>query len=108
MSKIILLCGVLAWTSQASAVTITANPASLTFTYQIGATKLPGPQTVSVKASSGTVAFTATTPAPDLWLTVDPSSGSLPGSLNVRVNPTSLAASTYNSWVTVTVTGLAP
>jgi uncharacterized protein (TIGR03437 family) len=108
MSKILLLCGALAWTSQASTITITANPASLNFTYQIGATKLPGVQTVSVKASSGTPAFTATTPAPDLWLTVDPSGGNLPGTLNVRVNPTSLVASTYNSWVTVTVTGLAP
>lgn len=108
MSKILLLCGALAWAVQAASVTVTTNPAQLTFTYQIGATKLPSVQTVSVKVTSGTPAFTATTPAPDLWLTVDPASGSLPASLNVRVNPTSLAASTYNSSVTLTVTGFAP
>ncbi len=106
MSKILLLCGALAWASQAATVTLTPNPAQVSFTYQIGAPKLPALKTVSVKASSGTPAFTATTPGTDLWLTVDPSSGNLPASLNVRVNPTSLPASTYNSAVTVTVTGL--
>jgi uncharacterized protein (TIGR03437 family) len=108
MSKKLLLCGVLAWASQAATVTLTTNPTLLNFTYQIGATKLPNVQTISVKASSGTPAFTAATPGPDEWLTVDPSSGSLPASLNVRINPTSLPASTYNSTVTITVTGLAP
>jgi uncharacterized protein (TIGR03437 family) len=37
---------------------------------------------------------------------VDPSSGNLPGTLNVRINPTSLPASTYTSTVTITVSGL--
>jgi uncharacterized protein (TIGR03437 family) len=63
-------------------------------------------QTVSVKASTGTPAFTAVTPGADAWITVDPSSGNLPATLNVRINPTSLPASTYASTVTVTVTGL--
>ena len=108
MSKLLLLCGALAWTSQAANVTITANPAQLTFNYQIGAAKLPALQTISVRASSGTPAFTAATPGSDLWVTVDPSSGNLPASLNVRVNPTTLPASTYTSSVTITVTGLTP
>jgi uncharacterized protein (TIGR03437 family) len=106
MGKILLFFGVLACTSQAATVTLTANPILLTFAYQIGATKLPAVQAVSLKSSSGAPAFTATTPGADLWLTVDPSSGNMPSSLNVRVNPTSLAASTYISAVTVTVTGL--
>src|ERR1035438_5474590 len=106
MSKKLLLCGVLAWASQAATVTLTTNPTLLNFTYQIGATKLPNVQTISVKASTGTPTFTATTPGPDEWLTVDPSSGNLPATLNVRINPTSLPASTYYSTVTVTVTGL--
>jgi uncharacterized protein (TIGR03437 family) len=59
-----------------------------------------------VRASSGTPAYTATTPGADEWITVDPSSGNLPGTLNVRINPTSLPASTYTSTVTVTVSGL--
>jgi uncharacterized protein (TIGR03437 family) len=108
MSKTLLLCGALAWASQAATVTLTTNPALLNFTYQIGASKLPNAQTISVKVSSGTPTFTAVTPAPDEWLTVDPSSGNVPATLNVRVNPTSLPASTYNSTVTITVVGLAP
>ena len=106
MSKKLLLCGALAWASQAATVTLTTNPATLTYTYQIGAAKLPAVQTISVKASSGAPAFTAATPGTDAWITVDPSSGSLPATLNVRVNPTSLPASTYTSTVTITVTGL--
>lgn len=106
MRKIILLCCALAWVSEAATVTLTTNPTLLNFTYQIGAATLPTLQTISVRASSGTPAYTATTPALDEWITVDPSSGNLPGTLNVRINPTSLPASTYTSTVTVTVTGL--
>jgi uncharacterized protein (TIGR03437 family) len=108
MNKIFLLCGALAFAAQAATVTVTATPSSATFTYQIGATTLPAAQTVTLKASSGTPAFTATTPGPDLWLTVGPAAGSLPGTLTIRVNPTSLAAATYSAAVTVTVTGVAP
>ncbi len=92
--------------SQAQTVTVTPNPASLSFTYQIGAA-LPTAQTVSVKASSGTPTFTVSTPGPDLWLTVTPSSGRLAASLSVKVNPTTLTARTYTSTITVTVTGVA-
>jgi trimeric autotransporter adhesin len=106
MRKIILLCGALAWALQGATVTLTANPTLLNFTYQIGAATLPTLQTISVRASSGTPAFTATTPALDEWLTVDPGSGDLAATLNVRINPTSLPASTYTSTVTITVTGL--
>jgi uncharacterized protein (TIGR03437 family) len=93
---------------QAATVTVTATPSSAIFTYQTGATTLPAGQTVTVKASSGTPTFTATSPGTDPWLTVGPVSGTVPGSLIVRVNPTSLSARTYSSAVTVTVTGVAP
>ncbi len=106
MKKILLLCGVLAWALQGATVTLTANPTLLNFTYQIAAPTLPGLQTISVRASSGTPSYTATTPALDEWITVDPSSGNLPGTLNVRINPSSLPASTYTSTVTIAVTGL--
>jgi uncharacterized protein (TIGR03437 family) len=106
MRKIILLCCALAWVSEGATVTLTTNPTLLNFSYQIGAATLPTVQTISVRASSGTPAYTATTPALDEWITVDPSSGNLPGTLNVRINPTSLPASTYTSTVTITVSGL--
>jgi uncharacterized protein (TIGR03437 family) len=80
----------------------------VTFAYQIGATALPAAQTITVKASSGTPAFTTNTPGIDPWLTASPASGHVPGSLTVRVNPTSLTAKTYSSTITLTVTGVAP
>ena len=106
MSKIMMLCGALVWASQASAVTLTTNPSTLSFSYQIGSSKLPVAQTISVKVDTGVPTFTAVTPGIDEWVTVDPSSGSVPTTLNVRVNPTSLAAATYSSTITLTVTGV--
>ena len=108
MSKILLFCGAFAVTMPAATVTVTTTPPSVTFTYQIGAAALPGAQTVTVKTSSGTPTFTATSPGTDAWLTVSPATGRVPGSLTVRVNPTSLTAKTYLSNVTLTVTGVAP
>jgi uncharacterized protein (TIGR03437 family) len=112
VEKIFLFCGALGLVFQAQATTtITATPSSLTFTYQSGSATLPAAQTVSVKASSGSPTFTtgispSTAAAP--WLTVSPSSGTLPGTLSVRVNPTSLPLGVYNTAsVTVTVAGVA-
>jgi hypothetical protein len=102
------LAGVLIFAAQAQIVTVTATPSSVTFAYQIGATALPAAQTITVKASSGTPAFTTNTPGIDPWLTASPASGHVPGSLTVRVNPTSLTAKTYSSTITLTVTGVAP
>ncbi|HYL75244.1 MAG TPA: IPT/TIG domain-containing protein [Bryobacteraceae bacterium] len=108
MNKILLALAVLTLALRAQTVTVTASPATLAFTYQVGAATLPSAQTVTVKASSGTPAFTtAITPPGTLWLTVTPDSGKLPGTLTVRVNPTSLPAATYSTTaVTVTVGGV--
>ena len=108
MNKIFLLASALTLTVQAATVTVTATPSSVTFAYQIGAILLPAAQTISLKPSAGTPTFTATTPGPDQWLTVGPASGTVPSSLTVRVNPTSLTAASYLSAITVTVTGVAP
>ena len=109
MSKILLLCSALALGLQAqpTAPTVTATPATLSFTYQAGAA-LPTAQTVSLKAGSSTPTFTtAITGNNTLWLTVGPDAGKLPASLSVRVNPTSLAVGTYTANIAVTVTGVA-
>ncbi len=106
MSKIFLLCCAAAFNNQAQTVTLTATPVSASFTYQIGAA-LPAAQTVSVKTNAGTPAFnTAITGTNTLWLTVGPDSGKLPGSLSLRVNPTSLGVGAYTATVSVTVTGI--
>jgi len=79
----------------------------LAFTYQLGATALPAAQTISLKASSGTPAFTiAISPNTDLWLIASPGSGNLPGTLSVRVNPTSLGVGIYSATIVATVTGI--
>lgn len=112
MSRIYLFCCAILFTWQAQAgtttTTATASPASLTFTYQSGAATLPAMQTISVKASSGTPSFTAAvSPADALWLTVSPSSGSVPGTLDVRVNPTGLSVGIYSTAsITITVAGV--
>ncbi len=61
---------------------------------------------MAVKPSTGKPTFTTSTPAPDYWLTVNMDSGTLPASISVEVNPTSLAVGTYTSAVTITVSGV--
>ncbi len=104
IANLILAAGL---NAQSTTVTVTATPASASFSYQMGATSLPKPQKVSIKASSGTSAFTTAVTDPSaMWLTVTPNSGQLPGSLSIYVNPTSLAVAQYTSSITVTLTDL--
>ena len=96
------------WAAPAPAVTITASPTFLNFTYQSGTAALPKAQTVAVRASAGNPAFTTSIPATDFWLTVSLDSGTLPGALSVNVNPTGLEEGAYASSVTITVLGVPP
>src|ERR1700687_1770178 len=106
VSKVLLLCCAAAFGIEGQTVTVTATPVNASFTYQIGAV-LPAAQTVSVKSSAGTLAFTTAIAGTNtLWLTVSPDSGKLPASLSLRANPTSLAVGTYSATVTVTMTGI--
>ena len=95
------------WAGALQAQTVTTTPGTLTFTYQSGSTTLPKAQSVAVKPSTGKPTFTTSTPATDYWLTVNMDSGTLPASISVEVNPTSLAVGTYTSAVTITVAGVA-
>ncbi len=88
-------------------VSVTAAPAFVTFSYQIGAPKLPAAQTVALRATAGTPAFTtAITAGSAPWLTLSPDNGKLPGSISFQVNPTSLAVGSYTATVSVTVVGV--
>jgi uncharacterized protein (TIGR03437 family) len=112
VGKIILFCsgilGVLACALQAQTpITVTTAPAVLTFTYELGATKLPKAQTLTMRASAGSPTFTTATPATDFWLNVNLNGGTLPASLSVTVNPNSLPVAQYVSAITITVTGAA-
>ena len=85
-----------------AAPTLNNSPASLSFSYQAGATT-PAAQNVNVSSSGTALNYTTATSA--TWLLVTPASGSTPGSLSVSVNPGGLAAGTYTGNVTVTAAG---
>jgi uncharacterized protein (TIGR03437 family) len=74
----------------------------LQFQYLAGGTT-PGTQTIQI-SSSGTVLTTSISLSVP-WLTASPLNGSTPFNVTVGVNPTGLAAGTYNGQVTVTTTG---
>ena len=74
----------------------------LQFQYLAGSTT-PATQVIQV-SSSGTVLTTSISLSVP-WLTASPLNGSTPFNVTVGVNPTGLAAGTYNGQVTVTTTG---
>jgi hypothetical protein len=63
---------------------------------------VPAGQSINVTGSSA-MGYTATSSGS--WLSVTPASGNTPGSLTASVNPSGLAAGTYNGTVTVTAEG---
>lgn len=86
---------------------LSASPNSLSFVFAPGSTAAQS-QGVSVTSSSSTVTnYTATTytntGAP--WLAVVPTAGSLPGSLQVTVNPVGLSAGTFDAAVAINAPG---
>ena len=90
-------------------LTVTAPPPvlrtstnQLQFQYLAGSTA-PGPQAIQVTSSGA--ALTASVGLSVPWLTSNPLSGSTPFTVNVGVNPSGLAAGTYNGQVTVNTTG---
>jgi uncharacterized protein (TIGR03437 family) len=81
-----------------SAVTLTAAPASLSFSQPAGG-PAPSSQTVQLSSSAPT-SFTAAPTVP--WLSVSPSSGTTPSSLTITVvNSGGLLAQTYQGAITI-------
>ena len=89
-----------------NAPTITASTISLAFAWTQGAA-LPAAQTVSVRVSAGTPAYTLATPAQNQWLLATSPIATLPASVTVQVNPSTLTPGIYVSTVTITATGIA-
>lgn len=94
-----------------SSLTVTPSATALTFAWAEGAS-LPAAQSVSLRLSSGTATYTAaitpsaSDPTSGAWLIATPDSGTLPGSISVRVDPDTMAPGTYTATVVVTVTGV--
>jgi trimeric autotransporter adhesin len=85
--------------------TLTSTPASLSFVWVEGGT-LPAAQTVSVKSGTSLAPFTtALAPLGTQWITLTPSSGNLPVSMSVLVNPSGLAIGTYTVDIQFSATG---
>jgi uncharacterized protein (TIGR03437 family) len=86
------------------ALTASASPNALKFTYQLGNSTMPAAQSVALRASAGTPAYAVATADP--WLTATPGTGALPATLSILVNPNGLPANTYTSIVNVQVAGV--
>ncbi len=88
--------------------TITATPASLSFTQAAGGAA-PANQTIAVSSSGGAVTFSAAaaTTAGGSWLSVSPQAGTTPQNLAVSVSAASLSPGTYNGSITITAPGAA-
>lgn len=87
---------------------LTAAPSAVSFTYTLGATQLPAPQTVTLKDSANAkLDFTITVTPPSPWLVVTASARKTPASLAVRVNPTSLAVGEHTAGIVITSAGAA-
>jgi uncharacterized protein (TIGR03437 family) len=86
-----------------AAPTISANPSHLQFAYQQQG-PVPAAQQFSVTSSGAAVAFSASPSPGASWLQVS-ASGTTPGSVPVRVDPSGLAAGTYQGTVSVSAGG---
>jgi hypothetical protein len=82
---------------------LTANPTSLSFSYTMGGAS-PAGKTISVGSSGTAISYTVSSSGN--WLSAS-GGGSTPGTVNVSVNPGSMAAGTYNGSVTISSSGAA-
>jgi uncharacterized protein (TIGR03437 family) len=88
------------------ATTVSASPATLSFSYIAGSAN-PTAQQIQVTGTGQNLPFTATVSAGAEWLTVTPASGTAPANLSVQVNPAGLTPRTYTATITVAGSGTA-
>jgi trimeric autotransporter adhesin len=83
-----------------AAPTFQVSSQTLSFTGMAGAAA-PSPQLINLSSAVPGLNFSAVTNAP--WLSVAPSSGSIPASIQVTADPSQLSAQNYTGMVTFTV-----
>jgi len=85
---------------------LTSAPSTLAFSFTAGGAPPPGQQ-LSVSSTGGAVGFTAstTTSSGSNWLSVSPSSGTTPATINASVNPQGMNGGSYSGTVTITPAG---
>ncbi len=79
---------------------LAVSPASMSFTAQAGG-KPPAGQTIAMISTGEALGFKVTTGTSASWLSATPGDGQTPGSITVSVNPSGLAAGTYNGSVSI-------
>jgi hypothetical protein len=89
-------------TSVATKPALNLSPTSVTFNFQIGGSTPTAQKVATTSSTSTAIPYSASTST--AWLTAT-GSGSTPGSINLSVNPSGLAAGTYTGSVSVTGTG---
>ena len=87
----------------AAAQTLNVSPVSMSFTSQTGG-NAPAAQSIAVSSSGTGLSYSAAASG-GTWLSASPTSGTTPGTVSVSVNPTGLAAGSYNGTVTITASG---
>src|SRR5260370_4753442 len=85
---------------------LAANPSSLSFAFQVNGA-IPGSQIISITSSGSALHFTASasTISGGSWLSVTPATADTGSSLTVSLNPSGLAAGTYNGPIPITAAG---
>jgi hypothetical protein len=79
---------------------LAVSPMSMSFTAQAGG-KPPAGQTIAMVSTGEAFGFKVSTGTSASWLSATPSDGQTPGSITVSVNPSGLAAGTYNGSVSI-------
>ena len=90
-----------------SSPTVSASPATMPLTFQIGSANTPT-GSIQVTGTSASLGFTATASSTGGWLAVTPASGNTGtngATLNVTVNPAGLTVGTYTGTIVVTGSG---
>jgi uncharacterized protein (TIGR03437 family) len=91
-------------TVAAAPASLVVAPQSLTYQYTFGGA-VPAAQGISItNGGGGSFSWTASTS--DYWLNVSAASGAAPASVSVSVDPSNLAAGTYNGSVQITAAGV--
>lgn len=88
-----------------AAQTLSASPASLGLSYQIGATA-PAAIPLTISSSGNPVAITVSAASTGGWLSVSPTSGTTPLAINATLNPQGLSAQTYTGSISVSAPGI--
>ena len=75
-------------------------PSQLTFSYTLGGS-LPKDQTLAVNSTGASMGFSAAVTSGGNWLSVSPSNGTTPSTLNVSVHPSGLPANSYTGNIAI-------